>query len=167
MIDFKESKLAKGIIAEGGNFGTMAAVKALKSRRVRDIELTTLEVGDVIEFPENIDKAIGEQIINGRKAPFVGVSLYRGSEEIAFQMFPGSFERSIAEVADDGTRTGNRVSASGTAVEDYQTAATQYEGLKKFEGKKITVSAITEVQTTAFGSIDLVMRNVYTFDYIE
>lgn len=138
-----------------------------KKKSVRSIDLDNIGKGDTFVLAE---KQIYERKIGTNTADFVYV--YRvGNDgkvtEDATMLYLGSLTRVVAEYAEDLTRTGNIVRASGTAVDAIQKCATWDEALDFIEGKKITVSDSQEVETRNFNDPTTTRKQtVFTFDFV-
>lgn len=150
-------KNTKGV-EEGTEFSSKAIVP----------DLVTFEPGDVFTVPS--DAIVYTVPIGKNKGQFILVDVKNKNtnEESCKRFYPTSLNKWGMIVNEDGTKTGKRMSASGSARDEYMKAQTVDSGYRNLVGKTLEYvseqegrvhvvgGAINDTRLTRFGKWDIV-----------
>lgn len=154
----RERALSQSGITVGGNaFGG----------GIPNPEGSFFEEGDQFVVPqiyEVFNQVIGD---NSTQFTFVKITNKNTGVESVKRLYPSTFTKSRAIANEDGTLTGARISASGTAVALYRSQATVEEGMCTLKGKKLEVTKVTPVRCLRYGTTQVVTSNILTIDIVE
>ena len=145
-------------VEEGTDFANKAIVP----------DLVTFEPGDQFEVPSNA--VVYTVPIGANKGQFILVDVKNKNtnEESCKRFYPTSLNKWGMIVNEDGTKTGQRMTAKGTARELYMKSQTVNEGYKSLIGKKIEYTdeqegrvhivggAVNDTRLTRFGEWNLI-----------
>lgn len=143
-------------------------VSDFAKKAVRNPDINNLQVGDVLVFP----KEFGEKcpILHSKRmdVDYVVVPTADGSYR---SIFPGMFMKNleICEIKDgEVVGTGERLRATGTAVDLFQEKDSIGDAMKQFLDKKIKISARDQKTVRDFDNPDrLVNSTAYKFDIVK
>ncbi len=145
-------------VEEGTDFANKAIVP----------DLVTFEPGDQFEVPENATVYTVPIGVNKGQFILVDVKNKNTNEESCKRFYPTSLNKWGMIVNEDGTKTGQRMTAKGTARELYMKSQTVNEGYKSLIGKKIEYTneqegrvhivggAVNDTRLTRFGEWNLI-----------
>lgn len=128
---------------------------------VREAGNPGMEKGTVFTIPQNF--SVYKQKIGNNIAQYCLVECEDGQ---AKRFYPSSMTKSVVVYDEDGTSTGTRVEASGTAVDEFRKHIGTQEAVMALVGKKIKVSDVKTVRTLRFGTDQLRNTQVCTFDLV-
>lgn len=138
--------------------------------RTMDNDYDRLEVGDIIEIPNNFkvfERPFGRDAnASSPKYPFALCKLIKkdGSEQ-RFQFFPNSLCKTITPIK-DGKRQ-PRIKTTGTATEAYAKFATVNEALDSLKGKKILIADETVYTIIRYGATTPTQTSIFKYDLVK
>ena len=136
----------KSITAQGGKIlsGFTGGNREIPSR---------LEVGDVFTMPTDLNDKVIEQPIAGsnRNYQYLRVEVTSASGDKSFKNIgAGVFNRRLPLVDANGNPTGQQMSCSGTACDEFMKHGSLNDAFMSLAGKTLTVVSIPVGQTRSF-----------------
>lgn len=131
------------------------------SGAVRSLDSLALEEGDEFKVPESFN--VMEQKIGDGVAQYILVELTNGN---AKPLYPSTFTKTRTVYNEDGTSTGTRVHAEGSAAELFRTKGSIQEAMEALKGKTLKVSDVKTVRTLRYGTTSLMNAQIPTIDIV-